>query len=167
MYVVGYSYGDRAIPATANAFQATHTTAACAGTGWVGIACFYSSVTKLSADGSSVIYSTFLTGTFGSNIADIAIDSEGNALVAGSTNSSDFPTTPGALQENYVAAKPPPPRPITPHQPIYAPPSTGFVSLLNADGSGLLFSTFFSGTVAGFDHRDGATAECDPGRGRR
>ena len=54
-------------------------------------------VTKLEADGSEIEYSTFLGGS-GMEIGfGIAVDSDGNAYVAGETDSTDFPTL-GALQ---------------------------------------------------------------------
>jgi hypothetical protein len=63
-------------------------------------------VTKLNAAGSRLAYSTFLGGTnqdFGSALAGmgIAVDGEGRAYVTGSTNSADFPTTPGAFDTSY------------------------------------------------------------------
>lgn len=52
-------------------------------------------VAKLSADGGSLIYSTYLGGGesgFGTDAAyDIAIDFDDNAIVVGTTNSHDFP----------------------------------------------------------------------------
>jgi hypothetical protein len=57
-------------------------------------------VTKLSANGRSRIYSTFLGGSsyegFDSETTgDVAVDAAGNAYVTGTTGSSDFPTTVG------------------------------------------------------------------------
>ncbi|HET6446419.1 MAG TPA: SBBP repeat-containing protein, partial [candidate division Zixibacteria bacterium] len=54
-------------------------------------------VTKLNADGSTFIYSTYLGGSGGSRqggdpVNDIAVDSSGNAYVTGFTTSTDFPT---------------------------------------------------------------------------
>jgi hypothetical protein len=49
-------------------------------------------VTKLSPDGSALVYSTFLGGKGGSeNASDLAVDAAGNVYVAGGTNSPDFP----------------------------------------------------------------------------
>jgi hypothetical protein len=56
-------------------------------------------VTKFAPDGKSVIFSTYLGGTVGSDqAASIAVDSNGNAIVVGNTGSSDFPVTGGAYQ---------------------------------------------------------------------
>ena len=54
-------------------------------------------VAKLSADGSHLIYSTYLGGSGAEGGFHISVDSAGNALVAGITQSQDFPTTPGAV----------------------------------------------------------------------
>lgn len=55
-------------------------------------------VTKLSPDGSSLVYSTFFGGKGGSeNAFDLAVDAAGNAYVAGATNTPDFPVR-NALQ---------------------------------------------------------------------
>ena len=49
-------------------------------------------VTKLSADGSTVLYSTLVGGS-GPDAADaIVVDAAGNAYVSGDSNSADFPT---------------------------------------------------------------------------
>ena len=49
-------------------------------------------VTKLSRDGSQVVYSTFLGGSYRDYGNAIAVDAAGNAYVAGETWSTDFPT---------------------------------------------------------------------------
>jgi hypothetical protein len=55
-------------------------------------------VTKLSADGSSLLYSTYLGGANEDSGLGIAVDSSKNAYVAGETQSTNFPTTGGAFQ---------------------------------------------------------------------
>jgi len=54
-------------------------------------------VTRLSPTGSSLVYSTYLGGFFGSRPFALALDAQGAATVAGDTVSTDFPTTPGAF----------------------------------------------------------------------
>src|SRR5262249_29440378 len=54
-------------------------------------------VTKFSASGSMLIFSTFLGGTFRDSAQGIAVDGKGDAYVTGGTASGDFPTRPGAF----------------------------------------------------------------------
>jgi fibronectin type III domain protein/beta-propeller repeat-containing protein len=59
-------------------------------------------VTKISADGSTLIYSTYVGGSGSDGGNAIAVDASGNAFVAGVTASAtDFPTTSGALQTTF------------------------------------------------------------------
>lgn len=84
-------------------------------------------VTKLSPDGSQILYSTYFGGG-GSNIASgIAADESGSAYVTGSTNAPDFPVTPGAYRYTPTGAAPAPGRPI-------------FVAKLSPDGSQLSYA---------------------------
>jgi hypothetical protein len=58
-------------------------------------------VAKLTADGQQIVYSTFLGGSevdFGNRIV---VDASGSAYVAGTTYSSNFPTTRNAVQRRY------------------------------------------------------------------
>lgn len=48
-------------------------------------------VSRLAADGSAVIYSTYLGGSSGDNVTGIALDHAGDTILAGMTNSTDFP----------------------------------------------------------------------------
>jgi len=84
-------------------------------------------VTKLSADGSLLVYSTYIGGGGFDVGLSIALDANGNACIAGETISSNFPTTPGAFSR------------------IYHGNSDGFVTKLNSDGNALLFSTYIGG----------------------
>lgn len=87
-------------------------------------------VSKLRADGSALIFSTFLGGSSGDEGISLALDSLGNVYLTGYTASSDFPVTPGA------------PDPTNGGDDV-------FVAKLNAAGDALIFSTFLGG--AGFD----------------
>jgi hypothetical protein len=76
----------------------------------------------------TLVYSTYLGGSGADGGNAIAVDASGNAYVAGLTLSSDFPSTPGALQTT----------------------SGGdydvFVTKLNAAGSALVYSTYLGGS---------------------
>jgi len=115
-YVTGYTSSTN-FPTTTGAFQT-----ACAGAH--NYCNFETFVTKLNADGSGLVYSTYLGGTGQDFVAGIAVDSAGNAWVTGNNNSTDFPTTSGALQ---------------------TAPGGGFLTKLSAAGSGLVYSTYLDG----------------------
>jgi Beta-propeller repeat len=94
-------------------------------------------VTKFDPSGSSLDYSTYLGGTRGApsgGTSDygfaIAVDGAGDAYVTGQTISADFPTTPDAFQL----------------QPAKSPAWTAYMTVLNSAGSGLVYSTYLSGS---------------------
>jgi hypothetical protein len=111
---------------TVNAYNSTH------GGEWD---CF---VFRLSADGSILLYSTFVGGTGQDWASSIALDLSGNAFVAGITDSSDFPTV-NAYNSTYGGGG----------GCFLCGESDSFVFKLSADGSTLLYSTFIGGN--GFD----------------
>jgi hypothetical protein len=83
---------------------------------------------KLSSDGSSLLYGTYLGGS-GSDAGEaIALDGAGDAYVNGTTDSADFPTTPGAFQAAFRGD------------------DDAFVAKLNLAGSGLAYSTYIGGS---------------------
>jgi uncharacterized protein (TIGR03437 family) len=89
-------------------------------------------VTKYSSDGAR-LWSTLIGGSAANSAAAIAVDPAGAVYVAGRTDATDFPTTPGAL----VGA-------------VSAGSYTGFLAKLNSDAS-LAWSTLLgpSYTFAG------------------
>jgi hypothetical protein len=117
-------------------------------------------VTKFSPDGSSLVYSTYLGGDGYDLGYAIAVDSSGNAYVAGQTNSPDFPITSGAYQT--VCA----PIPSNQGPPYTANCNTSdtsvFVTKLNPTGTGLVYSTF----LGGYANWSYATAIAVDGAGR-
>jgi hypothetical protein len=134
-YVTGYTYSPD-FPVTPGAYDTTRA----------GLDAF---VTKLTPDGKLLVYSTFL-GSAGREMGmGIAVDMNGNAYVAGITESFDnpftleydgFPVTPGAFQTtgSYDA----------------------FVTKLNPQGSGLVYSTYLGGT-AGVERAWGIAIDSD------
>ena len=87
-------------------------------------------VTKLSPDGSKLVYSTFLGGSDTAFGNGIAVDASGSAYVTGSTSSSDFPTTPGAFDTLFNGV------------------SDAFVTKLSPNGNKLVYSTFLGGSAS-------------------
>ncbi len=85
-------------------------------------------VTKLNAAGSGLVYSTFLGGSSLDHGNAVAVDGSGNAYVTGRAISTDFPTTPGAFDTSFNGN------------------GDVFVTHLNGDGNGLIYSTFLGGS---------------------
>ncbi|PYV39317.1 MAG: hypothetical protein DMG06_23500, partial [Acidobacteria bacterium] len=88
-------------------------------------------------------YSTYLGGSgddFGVPFLDgVAVDATGNAYVIGWTNSTDFPTTPGAFQTTLAPG-------TCGDPPNTFPCNDAFVAKLNAAGTALVYSTYLGGT---------------------
>jgi len=84
-------------------------------------------VAKLNAAGSTLVYSTYLGGSGWEYSYEIAVDSAGNAYVAGSTNSADFPMA--SPLDNTLGGG-----------------SDATVTKLNATGSALVYSTYLGGS---------------------
>jgi Beta-propeller repeat len=116
-YVTGITVSSD-FPTTTGAFQTTIN-------GTSGDDAF---VTEVKSDGSALVYSTFLGGSGSDDALGIAVDAAGEAYVTGDTNSTDFPTA-NAAQASDGGGK------------------DVFVTKLTSDGSGLLFSTYYGGTL--------------------
>jgi uncharacterized protein (TIGR03437 family) len=97
-------------------------------------------VTKFSPGGSSLVYSTYLGGNSEDDGYAIAVDSAGEAYVAGSTTSANFPITSGAYQKLCGPT-------VYAGQTGATCPSSmnAFVTKLNATGTELVYSTFLGG----------------------
>lgn len=134
-------------PLPSGAFQSTHTVAVCytpiGPGGPFEIQCPYQYVAKLDATGT-LLWGTYVTGAYGAVAGGMAVDSAGNVIVAGTTNSTDYPVTPGAFQTDYSAAAPPPPDSGIAF--IGSPNATGYVTKVNATGTGLVWSTYLGGS---------------------
>ena len=86
-YIAGYTFSAR-YPTTPGSYHGSYQGG--------GTEAF---VTKLNPPGTALAYSTFLGGASQSDHAfAIAVDDAGSAYATGYTNSSDFPTTPDAVQ---------------------------------------------------------------------
>jgi hypothetical protein len=84
-------------------------------------------VAKLSANGQSLIWATFIGGISADRINGMAVDVANRPVVVGSTASANFPVQ-GAIQGTYKGG------------------TDGFVARLAASGAAFDFSTFFGGT---------------------
>lgn len=100
-------------------------------------------VAKFSADGDSLVYSTYLGGSNADDRAyGIDVDADGNAHLCGSTSADDFPL-------------------VNPLQSSRAGEADAFVLKLNPAGNGLVFSTYLGG-----DESDAATSVIVDNAGR-
>ena len=143
-YMTGYTYSAN-FPTTPGAFQTTNHDAVSGG--------YNAFVTKLNPAGSALVYSTLLGGSGFADQGDsgsaLAIDGSGNAYIAGYANSTNFPVTAGAFQTSNFAA--------------LNPGSNGFITKLNATGTGLIYSTYLGG--GGGSHSDGVSGLALDGAG--
>lgn len=80
-------------------------------------------------DPGDLVYSTFLGGILYEAGESVAVDPSGNAYVAGITQSSDFPTTPGAFDPSLDGV------------------TDAFIAKLNPSGTGLVYATILGGSV--------------------
>jgi hypothetical protein len=83
-------------------------------------------VTKLSADGGSLVYSTYIGGSSFDDVLGLFVDDSGHAYVCSGTSSSDFPTV-NAYDATFHGQE-------------------GFISKLSENGDCLEYSTFIGGT---------------------
>ena len=124
-YIAGQTNSSD-FPVTAGAFQTSKPSPT---SNWDGF------VAKVNATGNSLIYNTYLGGSNGNcetvgidRECSIDVDSSGVAYVAGRTQSTNFPTTPGGYDTTFNGNE------------------DGFMVRLNPAGSGLLYGSFFGGS---------------------
>jgi hypothetical protein len=115
-YVTGYTTTAN-FPVTPGVFQPEDGTIASSTSNFDGF------VARISADGSSLIYASYLAGEGQDIPMAIAVDSTGNAYVTGVTQSDDFPVTDGAYEENNCG-------------------SCAFLTKITPDGSAIVYSTY-------------------------
>ncbi len=117
-YVTGYTAGTN-FP-TVNALQAANAST-------VGLQDAF--VSKVSASGSALVYSTYLGGSNNDIGRAITVDGAGAAYVAGDSYSTDFPTTSGAVQRTFGGGQ-----------------YDAFVAKLTPAGTALAYSTYLGGS---------------------
>ncbi|MGH7815499.1 MAG: SBBP repeat-containing protein [Candidatus Binataceae bacterium] len=115
-YLTGCVPSGQSVPVTLGAFQTSNH-------GTVN-----AFVARLNSAGSALDFSTYLGGSGFDCPSGIAVDSQGDSYLFGSTTSTDFPVTPGAFQVSLD------------------PNGAGFVTELNSAGSSLIYSTYLRGT---------------------
>lgn len=87
-------------------------------------------VTKLTPDGKSVIFSTYIGGRGREGLYTCITDANDDIILVGTTGSDNFPTTPGVYDSTHDGGQ-------------Y---SDCFVAKLSKDGGTLIFSTFVDGS---------------------
>jgi hypothetical protein len=122
-YIAGYTFSS-SYPATPSAFQSVCT--ACPN----GPTVF---VTKLNSTGTAEIYSTFIGGSSYNQPFGMAVDANGNAVVVGYTQSTDFPV------KNPIGSGT-----------VGTGTQFGFISSLSPDGSTLNYSSLLGGGSQAF-----------------
>jgi hypothetical protein len=119
-YVGGWTTSPN-FPVTAGAFQTVYKGSIASPTGFV---------TKMNSTGTALKYSSYLGGSSTQRVLGIAVDETGNAYSTGLTGSLDFPVTPGAFQTTLLS-------------------TSAFVTKMNSEGTGLVYSTYFGGADPG------------------
>ncbi|MBC7350173.1 MAG: SBBP repeat-containing protein [Candidatus Aminicenantes bacterium] len=112
-YIAGYTYSSD-FPLN-NPLQAGH-----------GGGLYDAFIAKISASGTELIYSTYLGGSADDYANGLAVDSQGNAYVAGYTDSPNFPLK-NPIQINLG-------------------PGNVFITKISASGTGLIYSTCLGGS---------------------
>ncbi len=92
-------------------------------------------VTQLDSTGSANLYSTYLSGNGVDTVSNMTIDSLGRVYVIGTTTSTNFPTTLGALQPSFPAG-------VTGNQFFFSKINTA-LSTINS----LQYSTYIGGST--------------------
>ena len=90
---------------------------------------FSAFVTRLSATGDSLVYSTYLGGSGNDDALGIAVNAQNQAYVVGGTSSDDFPTTPNAFQYEEIG-------------------TVAFLARINAADSNLLYCSYLGGNAS-------------------
>jgi hypothetical protein len=117
-YVTGRTY-SASFPTTPGAFQTALHGAQDA---------FVTKINPSLAGAASLVYSTYLGGSYRDIAYGIAVDRSGDAYVTGETGSIDFPTTAGAFQS------------------VNRGNTNAFMTEMNAAGSALVYSTYLGGS---------------------
>jgi hypothetical protein len=131
LYISGFAADG--FPTTPGAYDTTFNGAAdCCG-GLLGDAF----VAKLSADGSRLLYSTFIGGSSAEAAPALAVDHDGSVVIVGKTGSANFPTTAGAVGSTFHGGT----------GTFDDLPVDAFAAKLSPTGSRLVYSTYLGGSA--------------------
>lgn len=121
VYVCGQT-GSSDFPTTSGAYSVTYLDSG-----------YHGFVSKLLPNGSDLVWSTYIGTTCcggGGYKKDVAIGPAGDVVAVGTSNEPQYPTTPDALQPNYVGP---------------FPFGDGHIARFDVFGEKLLYSSWFSG----------------------
>jgi len=111
-------------------------------------------ITKYDTSGSKRIYSTYIGGSASDEPHSLIVNSKGELVIYGTTDSQDYPTSSSAYNKNIASLTVA--NVILPYSVGYIYASDIVISKLSADGTQLLSSTYFGGS--GFDGVNGDLA---------
>lgn len=100
-------------------------------------------VLKLRVSDWRLLFSTYLGGSTKDGAYSVSLDSSGNPIISGVTDSGNFPTTRSAFQPRR-------------HGPVDA-----FLAKVSADGDRILWSTYFGGSNSNSDQYEGGSLAVD------
>ncbi|MEW5985544.1 MAG: SBBP repeat-containing protein [Chloroflexota bacterium] len=126
VYISGETWSN-AFPSTPDAYDATYN----------GQADVFA--TRLNADGSDLLYSTYLGGAGIENPNDIALANGGEVTITGRTASANFPTTASAFDQTYGGDY------------------DAFVTQFNTAGDSLVYSTYLG--AEGYEEGRGVASD--------
>ena len=135
MYIAGIAF-DIGYPLTLGAYQISYN----GGTG-IGYPGTDISVSKLSADGTNLIYSTYFGGTGNENPHSIVCNQNGELYVFGSTSSNDLPVSSNAYDNSFNAGST-----FTNSVLNYVNGTDAYVVKFDAAGNAILGSTYIGGS---------------------
>lgn len=99
-------------------------------------------IARLNSSGTQMTFSTVFGGSSSENVSSVSLNSKGDYVLTGTTASTDFPVTAGVVRSSIVA-------------------EDGFVSVVSANGTSLLASTFVGGTDLDSIRKGGVTTGDD------
>lgn len=150
VYLAGET--NSSFPTTAGAYQASSGDSNCVPQ--TIHSCGDAFVMELDSTGTNVVYATFIGGNNEDIAQGIGIDSVGEAYLTGATWSTNFPVTAGGVQQHNTGG--------TCFNGIVC--SNAFVTVLNAAGSGLVYSTYLgsAGNTSSVTGDQGNAIAIDP-----